>query len=163
MAIIDPRLQPLLAAMNEAGYDWLVSEVLDTLRQGRPRLATKGELESVRAKINEQDDTPEEITLDPDSSEPVVGDNQIDFVVDLVKGRFENVSAMINQSTKNLFLISMRSKLSAAEPKIAFQVDDEIRLIDPGTTAELLNNLNRLNESMDAWAASVRGTDGDAR
>jgi hypothetical protein len=57
----------------------------------------------------------------------------------------------------------MRSKLSAAEPKIAFQVDDEIRLIDPGTTAELLNNLNRLNESMDAWAASVRGTDGDAR
>ncbi len=161
MAQIDFRLQPLFAVLNEAGYDWIVSEILDTLRQGRPRLASESELESVRAKIDQQDESAEKISPVLEVEEPIIGDDQIDFVIELVKGRFENVTEMLDESMKNLRFIKMHSGMPAAEPKIAFQVDEEVRSITLEATTELSRSIDRLNEAIESWAASVRTTTGD--
>jgi hypothetical protein len=163
MAHIDPRLQPLFGLMNEAGYDWIVSEILDGLRQGRPRLASQSELESVRVKIGQRDETPEEFTAEPEFYESIVGDNQIDFVVDLVRGRFESIAGMLNEASKNLHSISAHSDSPAPEPRIAFQVEGEIRYIDSPAITELSDHIDRLSGSISAWAASVRTTTGDAQ
>jgi hypothetical protein len=163
MAQIDSRLQPLFAVLNDSGYDWIVIEILDSLRQGRPRLVGKSELEGVRAKIDQQDETPENVPAESEFVESLVGDDQIDFVVKLVRGRFENIVGMLDEASKNLRLISMSSERPEAEPKIAFQVDDEIRFITSEATAELSEDINRLNENISAWAASVRATTGDSQ
>jgi hypothetical protein len=158
MIQIDSRLQPLFVVMNDAGFDWIVSEILESLRQGHPRLASKNELESIRAKIDHHDETPEDVPADSEFVEPIVGDDQIDFVVNLVRGRFEEITGMLEEASKNLRLISATSESPAAEPKIAFQVDDEIRFITSKDTADLSEHINRLNANISAWAESVRTT-----
>jgi hypothetical protein len=163
MAQIDSRLQPLLAVMNDAGYNWIVGEILDGLGQGRPRSATDNELESVRAKIDQQDENPESVPTGSEFVQLIDGDDQIDFVVKLVKERFQNVPAMLDEARKNLRAISVSSGSSMDEPEIAFQVDDEIRPITSETTAELSEHIGRLNDSILVWAASVRSTTGDAQ
>jgi hypothetical protein len=56
----------------------------------------------------------------------------------------------------------MRSGMPATEPKIAFQVDVEVRSITLEATTELSRSIGRLNEAIESWAASVRTT-GDAQ
>ena len=59
MALVDRRLQPLFAVLIEAGYDWLVTETIEVIRQGRQRMADESELARVRAKIENKDESPE--------------------------------------------------------------------------------------------------------
>jgi hypothetical protein len=164
MAQIDSRLQPLLAVLNEAGYDWIVSEILEALSQGRPRLASEEELRAVRAKIETQDDSPEEDTSgDSDTEESLLGDDQISVAVKLVTSRFENMATMLSAARKNLHLIAMHSEPSRPEPSIAFQIDSETRPIASGAAREFSEQVASLNASIESWYHSVRSQTGEAQ
>lgn len=161
MAHVDSRLQPLFAAMNEAGYDWIVGEILDAIRQGRPRLAIGDELEKVRTKIDSQDETPESEVIEFEVVETIDGDDQIDLVVDLIRARFEALALMLNESKKCLKIISSSSQPPLPEPKLAFQVEGENRWITSTTSTELSERVGKLVSEVNDWAKSVRKTVGD--
>jgi hypothetical protein len=160
MALIDQRLQPLFAVLSEAGYDWIVTEILAAIRQGHARLATENELQYVRKKIDRQDDTGESLEEELDAPEPILGDEQIDLAIKLVTGRFLNVNAMLDETRKNLRYMSGNL---AVGPNIAFQIDGETRSVALGDMFELSQQIARLNASLKAWSDSVRTPTGDAQ
>jgi hypothetical protein len=162
MAQIDSRLQPLFGVLNEAGYDWIVSEILDGLRQGRPRLATQAELEDVRSKIDQQGEIPGDASPEVDS-EPINGDDQITFVVELVRGHFEHIKAMLDESGESLRSISASSDPPGVEPQLAFKVGDEIRPITSQAATELAQHIKDVAVSMSAWADSMRPKPSDTQ
>ena len=155
MAQINPRLQELFEVMSNAGYDWIVSEILDGLRQGRSRLATQAELEGVRFRMDQQVEIPGDASSEVDS-EPINGDDQITFAVELVTGRFEHIKAMLDEAEKNLRSISADSVSLKDEPQLAFRVGEETRLITSQVATELAQHIERLGVSMSRWAGSVR-------
>jgi hypothetical protein len=160
MAEIDPRLQELFAAMSNAGYDWIVSEILDGLRQGRTSLVTQAELEIVRSRIDQQIESPGDPAPEVDY-EPIKGDDQITFAVDLVTGRFRHIKAMLDETEKNLKLISAKSDPPRAKPQLAFKVGDEVRPITSQVATELAQHIEGLTESISGWADSVRSKPSD--
>jgi len=163
MAQVDSRLQPLFAAMNAAGYDWIVSEILDVIRQGRSKIAIESDLENVRAKIDQQDEAPESISEEIDVTEMLGGDDQIDLVVGLIKARFDSLAPMLNESKERLGIISARSEAHSSEPKLVFQIDGENRFVTPHAIAELSENVEKLNNGVSDWAKSVRTIIGDVQ
>jgi hypothetical protein len=157
MALVDRRLQPLFAVLIEAGYDWLVTETIEVIRQGRQRMADESELARVRAKIENKDESPESVQVELETLQPIEGDEQISFAVNLIKARFESIAKMIYLSQRNLDTIARHRADPRALPGLTFLVDDEKRSITPGDIEKMSGDIRELVTQLDDWAQSTRG------
>ena len=160
MAQVDSRLQPLFAALNEAGFDWLVSEIIDLIDEGRPSLATEHDLASARAKVSLQSETPGEIAIESEDIETFLGDEQVRLAADLLEARFESLAQMLKESEDSLGTIARRRKSLLAVPAPAFLVSDEVRTISPQMIIQLSNDIGNLIDALQSWVSSVASTDG---
>lgn len=93
MAVLDPRLLPLLGALADTGADWLAFEIVEGVRRGRESLEPEGILKVAREKVRSRQQS-DRFTTDVSSAvEPILGDEQIVWAADYVVARLEGALA----------------------------------------------------------------------
>ncbi len=91
MAVLDPRLLPLLETLAGAGADWLAFEIVDGIRRGRELVEPEELLGAAREKVRSRQ-LSDRLSADvPVLAEPIFGDEQIVWAANYVAARLDGV------------------------------------------------------------------------
>ena len=168
MASIDGRLLPLIDALMARGTDWLVYEILDGLSSGRAEEETPEELrlarEFVRSGKREARRTGT-MTYSPPPVSPIVGDDQLDWVVTYAAERFTEIGSMLDTTLGDLdevlFDVSAeegqeQTARGAGVTLVLKTESDEELDIRRDDAARAIAMVPRLREALTSWANSIR-------
>lgn len=168
MAILDPRLIPLIELLAELDLDWLAFELIEGVRRGREPSETKSALAIARRlsrisdprkfKPNPTDRIEEEQPL---GVAQLVGDAQLVWAVSYVTERFEAALAEMSESLDALdeIVLSDRIGLVDATESSAVLVlldGEEERKVDRTRVKEAQAQLPNLQQSLENWLTSTR-------
>ncbi len=172
MAILEPRLLPLIETLAEAGADWLAFEVVDGVRAGKvaeePLENLAAIQDAVRSAKLENFRTEKIISAVPHSVSPavsIVGDDQIRWAVEYVYRRLSDALSMLQASFDQLqSIVSTPSPRGGVSSNVV--VSNEITLIVLGDeekfsvrkveTADAIASLENLRKALSSWEASTR-------
>lgn len=164
MAILDTRLIPLIETLVDAGADWLAFEIIDGIQRGRVDEETLDTLVGAR-RVVRTDRRParqsEEALSLPTPSEPIAGDDQIDWAIEYVNKRVSDAIQMLNASLDVLDAI-VQPEITAETPAplgVTLVAEDELEgpPIDRASVTMARTGLEELQRALALWAASARG------
>ncbi len=169
MAVLDPRLLPLLETLAASGADWLAFEIVDGVRRGRepeePEELLQAARENVRSRQPERIPSPELSKL----AEPILGDDQIAWAADYVLARLDGALADLNAGYAMIESIaddsSGRSEKAGPSPVEAdcikpvtvVVLGEEDLPIDRRSIAAARNGIPGLRAALAAWSLQSRG------
>jgi hypothetical protein len=117
MAMIDPRLLPLIETLIAVDADWLAFEILDGIQLGRVVEETREDLQSTRLAVRtakHQKRRSEERAEPPPAATPLVGDEQIDWAANYVAARLSDAVSMLGATLDQLNQIVSSAEESPA-------------------------------------------------
>jgi hypothetical protein len=172
MAILEPRLLPLIETLAEVGADWLAFEVLDGIRVGKVAEESLENLaaiqDAVRSAKPENFRTQKRVSgvqHSVSSAVSIVGDDQIRWAAEYVNKRLFDALSMLQASFDQLqSMVSTPSPHDGVSPDVA--ASNEITLIVLGDeekfgvrkaeTAKAIASLENLRKALSSWEASTR-------
>lgn len=169
MAVLDPRLLPLLGTLANTGVDWLAFEIVEMVRRGREPLEAEDVLRATREKVRSQVQS-EHVNLDiPVMPEPILGDEQIDWAANYVAARLDEALAnleagysLLNAITKDSRDKSRQSssalpKETSGAPLTLFLNGQEGNAIDRYSISMAKTQIANLREALAHWAVEAKG------
>lgn len=167
MAIIDLRLLPLIETLADSGADWLAFEILDGIRSGKLAEDSEDDVREAHRAVRSfrrYETSPPEMEVKETLSQPLAGDDQIDYAVAYVIDRISQAIEMAKASLQQLDQIASRSRVGVepAEVGIALATDVHIRMegtkfVSTQKQAEAaLSILPELRKALLQWSQSVR-------
>ena len=169
MAVLDPRLLPLLGTLADTGVDWLAFEIVEMVRRGREPLEAEDILKEAREKVRSQVHS-EHVTLDiPVVSEPILGDEQLTWAANYVAARLGGVLAdldagyaMINaiaEDSGDTFWqdASELSEASSGAPLRIALIGQEGDAIEHSSIESAKKQISSLREALAQWALEAKG------
>jgi hypothetical protein len=173
MAILEPKLLPLIETLAEVGADWLAFEVIDGIRAGKLAEEHLENLAAIQdavrsAKLENFRGGEKRVNAVPPSvppQVPIIGDEQIRWAAEYIHKRLSDALSMLQSSLDQLQRI-----VSTPEPRDGVSPDivagNEITLILQGDEqkfsvrkAEITNAiaaLENLRKALSSWEASTR-------
>jgi hypothetical protein len=163
MAILDRRLIPFIEMLADLGLDWLAFELVDGIRRGlepeEPAEVLIMARELVRAgEVNIFKSEPAAGI----ETEPLVGDDQLDWAARYVDERFKEALAEMLASLDNIDgIVGAPADKAAADTHpgaaaIVLRDGDQDRKIGRAQVEEARNQLLKLSEELASWLASTR-------
>jgi hypothetical protein len=168
MAVIDPRLLPLIEVLAASGADWLAFELFDGLHVGQAPEDSDEELNRARLAVREfrnDERLPEEPDLQTPTATPIVGDEQIEWAARYVAGRISDSIRMLEASLDHLESIVSKDRDSGgtsdgmsiqSQGGIALRMEGEEVVVRRTQIDEGIAGLPVLKEALLNWAESVR-------
>jgi hypothetical protein len=166
MAVLDPRILDLIETLTAARMDWLAFELIEAIQTGHMPIETPDTLAVTRRKVRE-DDQPKatgEPKLVSQESQPIEGDDQIDWAAKYVAERLSATLAYLTQSIENLDAIAggdvknpAAMSEDAGEPLVVLADGDVQRKAGRAEVDAAIAALPQLRHSLKAWSAQVRG------
>jgi hypothetical protein len=169
MAILDPRLLPLLETLATAGADWLAFEVVEGIRRGREPEEPEDMLWAARQNVRSDQPVPRLSPELPAASKPILGDEQIAWAADYVAIRVEGVLSDLVEGTAMIEAIADRSSqtgdldglatiMAGQQTPLTFAlVGHEDAAIDRHSIAAARDGLEELRKALGNWASDARG------
>ena len=104
MAVLDPRLLDLIDSLVKARLDWLAFELIDGIQIGRPASESENVLAAAREEVrsNKQPQARGESTAVTAESQPIAGDDQIEWAATFVGERLDAALAQLDASMTTL-------------------------------------------------------------
>jgi len=166
MAVLDPRLIPLIETLTSLGADWLAFELIDGVRRGREFEETPSSLAISRQQIREGDAPKpiEEESLPTSEPLPILGDDQIEWAVTYVIERLDAALAEFDVSLDNLDQIvvgqavdpPMKHYEDAGEMLIVLSDGPDQRKVDRDAIQRAQALIPRLRTALEGWSNQVR-------
>jgi hypothetical protein len=168
MAVIDPRLLPLIEALAASGADWLAFELFDGLHVGQVPVDSDDDLNRTRLAVREfrnDERLPEEPDSQKPTATPIVGDEQIEWAAKYVADRISDSIRMLESSLDHLESIVTKDRDSGAtfdgmplhsRGGIALRMEGEEVVVRRTQIDEGIAGLPALEEALLNWAKSVR-------
>jgi hypothetical protein len=176
MAILEPRLLPLIETLAEVGADWLAFEVVNGIRAGRvseePLENLAAIQNAVRSAKLENFRTEKRVGAVPPSVPPAVlitGDDQIRWAAEYVYKRLSDTLSMLRASLDQLQSIAPKpaprdgvAPESGATNEITLivEADEEKFSVQRGETANAIAALESLGKALSSWESSARERSG---
>jgi hypothetical protein len=167
MAILDRRLIPFIEMLTELGLDWLVFELVDGIRRGRESEESAESLKLAREHV--RSGKIELAEREPGASveaEPLVGDEQLDWVANFVDERLTATLAEMAASLDNIDGIVGPIRHEAAvkpfqadaapSPALVLLDGEEQRKVGRPQLEEARAQLPKLREALASWLASAQ-------
>jgi len=168
VAVLDPRLLPLLETLAASGADWLAFEIVDGVRRGRepeePEELLQAARQNVRSQQPERIPSPEILEL----AAPILSDDQILWAADYVLARLDGALADLDAGYAMIETIandsagrSKKAGLSSAEtdstmPVTVIVLGEEDSPIEHRSIAAARNSLPALRDALVAWWLQVQ-------
>ena len=170
MAVLDPRLLPLIEMLTELGMDWLVFELVDGIRRGDEPEEDEHALALARQQIERppaddlkrharawRTNTDESADSVPTS---VLGDYQLQWAAEYV---FERLRDALDEMSQSLYALDeifedsevKQPEASAAEPLLVLIDDGEERVVGRAQIEVARERLPELREALDVWRRSA--------
>jgi hypothetical protein len=168
MAIIDPRLLPLIETLIAADADWLAFEILDGIQLGRVVEETREDLQSTRLAVRtakHQRRRSEERPVPPPAATPLVGDEQIDWAANYVADRLSDAVSMLGATLDQLNQIAssteepqatISDRTSRREVDLVLREEGEGPVLHRTQVDEANAAIPKLREALSNWANSTR-------
>lgn len=169
MAILDPRLLPLLETLAGAGADWLAFEIVDGVRRGREPLEPEELLRAARKKVRSRQ-LSDRLSADiPVLAEPILGDDQIVWAANYVAARLDGALADLDEGCAMIEAVADNSGDTIRQDDLAFSkvtpgVPVEIALIgqeghpiDRGSIAVAREGVKSLRDALTRWSFEAQG------
>lgn len=169
MAVLDPRLLPLLETLAASGADWLAFEIVDGVRRGRepeePEELLQAARENVRARQPERIPSPEILKL----AAPILGDDQIAWAAAYVLARLDGaladldagyamIEAIADDTTRRLEKAGPSPAIADGIVPVAVVVlGEDNSPIDRRSIAAARNGIPGLRDALVAWSLQARG------
>lgn len=167
MAVLNPRLLPLLETLAASGADWLAFEIVDGVRRGRepeePEELLQAARENVRARQPERIPSPEILKL----TAPILGDDQIAWAAAYVLARLDGALADLDAGYAMIEVIAddttRRSEKAGPSPAGIMPVavvvlGEDNSPIDRRSIAAARNGIPGLRDALVAWSLQARGS-----
>uniref|UniRef100_UPI004048CFBF hypothetical protein n=1 Tax=Yoonia sp. TaxID=2212373 RepID=UPI004048CFBF len=169
MAILDPRLLPLLETLAGAGADWLAFEIVDGVRRGREPWESEEQLRAAREKVRSQqpsDRLPADI---PVLARPILGDDQIVWAANYVTDRLDGALADLDEGLKMIEAVAESSgntfrqddpAFSKARPGTPIEIvliGEEGRPVDRSSIAVAKEGVASLRNALAGWSREAQG------
>lgn len=167
MAVLDPRLLPLLETLAVSGADWLVFEIVDGVRRGRepeePEELLQAARENVRLRQPERG-----LSLEiPKRGEPILGDDQIAWAADYVLTRLQGALADLDAGCAMIETIAddatRRSEMDGSSPTktediipVTVVVQGNDSPIERRSIAAAETGIPALRDALAAWSLQAR-------
>lgn len=170
MAVLDPRLLPLIETLAAVGADWLAFEIIDGIRLGREPEEPETLLALARERVRLGEPGERGSTKLPRSSDPILGDDQVTWAAKYVLERID--SALADLSHGSAFLEAIVEATPSHRPsdqpedaetdrfrpiKIAI-VDQEDGAIDRESIETARSGLQDLRQALETWSLAARST-----
>jgi hypothetical protein len=171
MAILEPRLLPLIETLAEVGADWLAFEVVDGIRAGKvaeePLENLAAIQEAVRSAKLENFRSEKRVSAVPQPvplAVSIVGDDQIRWAAEYVNRRLSDALLMLQASLNQLQSIASTPSPSdgvspdvVARNEITLVVlgDEEKFSVRKAETANAIASLENLRKALSSWEAST--------
>lgn len=169
MAVLDPRLLPLLETLAGVGADWLAFEIVDGVRRGREPLEPEELLQAARERVRSPQ-LSERLSADiPIVADPILGNDQIIWAANYVAARLDGVLADLDEGYAMIEAVAENSvdtfrQDDPAFSKVTPSVPVEIALIgqegdpiDRGSIAAARKGLVSLKDALALWALEAQG------
>lgn len=169
MAVLDPRLLPLLETLAGAGADWLAFEVVDGVRRGREPLEPEELLRAAREKVRSRQ-PPDRLSEDiPVLAEPILGDDQIVWAANYVAARLDGALADLDEGCAMIQAVAENSgdkfkqdepTLSDVTPNIPVKIalmGQEGHPVDRSSIAAARKGVESLRGALAHWSLEARG------
>jgi|ERR1700722_985566 len=168
MAIVDPRLLPLIETLIAADTDWLAFEILDGIQSGRVAEETREDLQSTRLAVRtakHQKRRSEERSVPPPAATPLVGDEQIDWAVNYVADRLSDAVSMLGATLDQLNQIAssteepqatISDRTSRKDVDLVLREEGEGPVLHRTQVDEASAAIPKLREALSNWANSTR-------
>ena len=172
MAILEPRLLPLIETLAEAGADWLAFEVVDGIRAGRvseEHLETLAMIQEAVRSAKLETFRPEKRGSTVPGSVPqavaIIGDGQIRWAAEYVHKRLADALLMLQTSLDQLqSIVSTPAAHDRISPEIGasneitliIQADEQKLSVRKAETANAIATLEQLRKALSSWEASTR-------
>jgi hypothetical protein len=171
MAILEPRVLPLIETLAEVGADWLAFEVVDGIRAGKVAEEHLENLAAIQDAVRpaklENFRTEKRVSAVPPSvspAVPIIGDDQIRWAAEYVHKRLSDALSMLQASLDQLqSIVSTPAPGDRVSPDIV--ASNEITLIVLGDeekfsvrkaeTADAIASLEKLRKALSSWEAST--------
>jgi len=168
MAVLDPRLLPLVETLAGAGADWLAFEVVDGVRRGREALEPEEQLRAAREKVRSRH-PPDRLSADiPVLPEAILGDDQIVWAANYVAARLDAVLADLEAGYAMIEAIAENSAFTFKQPDLAQSevttdppvkislVGQEGDLVDRSSIAAGREGVLSLSNALARWSLAAR-------
>jgi hypothetical protein len=168
MAVIDPRLLPLIETLAVSGADWLAFEIVDGIRVGQATQDSEEELNDARLAVREfrsKGRPPKERERATSAATPIVGDEQIDWAAGYVADRLSEAVLMLEASLTQLESIVLRNHESdsvshgapsQSDSGISLRMEGEEIAVRRIQVDKALVGLSALREALSQWSEAVR-------
>lgn len=169
MAVLDPRLLPLLETLTAAGANWLVFEIVDGVRRGREPLEPEELLQAAREKVRSRQFS-DRLSADiPVMADPIHGDDQIVWAANYVAARLDGALAELDEACAMIEAIAESSgdrfrQESSAFSETTRSVPVEIALVgqeghpvDRGSIATAREGVVSLSDALVRWSLEAQG------
>lgn len=169
MAVLDPRLLPLLETLAGAGADWLAFEVVDGVRRGREPLEPEELLRTAREKVRSRQPPDRQSADIPVLAEPILGDDQIVWAANYVAARLDGVLADLDEGCAMIEAVAENSSykfrqddpaVSEITPKIPVKITligQEGHPVDRSSIAAAQEGVVSLRDALARWSIEARG------
>jgi hypothetical protein len=170
MALIDPRLLPLLEVLTTSGVDWLVFELMDGIRAGNVTEEPEVALAKARNDVfNSSDARPIEFKSLEESvvaAVPIEGDEQIAWATEYISKRIEDTILMLRAGLQGLEAIasagsgprgSARRIGKPLELTLVLQDGDMTEKVQRASADNAIEAFKSLQEALAEWAKSTKG------
>jgi hypothetical protein len=168
MAILDPRLLPLIETLTVADVDWLAFEILEALQLGHVAEEARDTLQSTRNAVRSAarpERQSKRRALLPPAATPIIGDNQIDWAADYAIRRISDAISMLQEALDQLDGIvagtpTLDSSPAASDTKegvtLVLQTHEDVTSVRKGGVADARAAIPKLQEALLAWVTSTR-------
>jgi hypothetical protein len=166
MAILDPRLLPLIETLAAEDADWLAFEVLEGVRLGKVTEESPNDLQNARDSANSAAGPgwhSEKRPLPPPASVPILGDEQIVWAADYVGKRITDAVTMLQAALDEMDAIVVGTVIHDRPAvasvgngtRLVLQGDEEESSVSKDESAAAMNAVSRLQKALHAWANSA--------
>lgn len=169
MAILDPRLLPLLETLAETGADWLAFEIVDGVRRGREPEEPEDLLAAVRERVRSGQYVKRLFSAVPPVVEPILGDDQIVWAANYVAARLDGALTDLDIGRSLIETVAegdvgifgqsdpRLSKASQAMPIVIALVGEFDVSIDKDSIAAAKDGIAQLKAALTHWSLEARG------
>ena len=163
VAILDPRLLPLIEVLAETGLDWLAFELVEGAGRGEEPIEDGFALRRARARARRTSDAgeyTEPLAPSGGAATPLLGLDQLEWAARFVD---ERLTAALDQMARSLDAlddivagVEDRSSDSAVATKLVLRDDDRVEIIGRADVEGALARLSALREALESWLLNER-------
>ena len=153
MAVLEPRLLPLIEILVELGLDWLAVELVEGLQRGEEPVDDESALALARMRAQKRIDDRKASEQYGSSSGGVTllqGVDQLQWAAQYVDKRLRSA---LDQTSHSLDALDQIAAADAIE--LVLRTDEQKDTVDRAGLDHARAHLSRLSEALEAWVRSA--------